>query len=410
MKLANRTITTIVSGLCAFAPFVLPAVGFAADAPAPAEAPPPAVAEAPKAAIIARDYRLRAGDVVEIDVGGRPEFRRTARLFADGTFDYPVVGKVTAQGLTAEELAARLAEGLGKELRRPVVSVTVREIARPPRAFVLGAVTKTGPIDLPEPKPLRAVLAEAAPTEKADLSQVRVRLPDGATHTADFSQFHLTGQVKDELLIRGGEEIVVLERPTVQKPDPIHVTVLGEVAKPGTVEVEAGATILDVLEQAGGLNPGADPAAVVVKAPGDGAERPVNVERYLAGDTSAGYTPRGGDTLIVPERPLRVLVFGEVLKPGPVALPAGARVLDAYLQAGVSKEAQASGAELVRRGPDDRPITRKVNLADVTRGRDKENVPVEDGDVLFIPGKKPKRSFLEQLNTFLAPLWLLRRW
>ena len=49
---------------------------------------------------------------------------------------------------------------------------------------VLGAVSKKGVMDLPEPRPLRTLLAEIGPTERADLSQIRVRYPDGSARTA----------------------------------------------------------------------------------------------------------------------------------------------------------------------------------------------------------------------------------
>jgi polysaccharide export outer membrane protein len=376
-----------------------------APVPAPAKAP-----EAP-ATLVDRDHRLAPGDRVEIRVEGREEFSRVVRLFHDGTFDYPVLGSIPAAGLTAAQLGERIAAGLQRELRRPLVAVTLLEIytpPKPPQVTVLGAATLRGVLDLPQPKPLRAVLAQVGPTEKADLSQIRIRYPDGSERRADFSQFSVTGQVKDEILLQGGEEIVLLERPTVQKPDLVRVTVLGAVSRPGTVEIEEGATILDALDKAGSARSSADLARVTVESPSGAGRRDVNVEQYLAGDTAAGCAVHRGDTIVVPEKPLRVYVFGEVVKPGEFPVGANTRVLDVYLQAGITKEADPGRAQLLRRGGDGKPVVHGVNLGEIMKGKEQANAPLQSGDVLFIPAKKSQRGLLDSLNLITGPLWLLR--
>jgi protein involved in polysaccharide export with SLBB domain len=369
--------------------------------------------KAPEAAVsmVDRDHRLGQGDRLEIRVEGVEELSRTVRLFQDGTFDYPVLGTVPAVGLTTRELAARLSEGLRRELRRPVVTVTLLEIYTPPKfpqVMVLGAATTRGAVDLPEPKPLRALLAQVAPTEKADLTQIRVRYADGTERLVDFSQFPVTGQVKDEVVLKGGEEVVLLERPATQKPDPLRITVLGSVAKAGSVDVEAGATILDALDKAGGARPSADLARVTIEGVDHRQRQEVNVERYLGGDTTAGYAVQRGDVIVVPEKPLRVLVFGEVVKPGEFPVGEKTRVLDVYLQAGLTRDGDPARAQLLRRGPGGKPVARAINLAEIMKGRDQHNEVLMAGDVLFVPGKKQKHGFAEQLNLLTGPLWFLR--
>lgn len=369
---------------------------------------PPA---APSAVIVDRDHRLGPGDVLEISVNALPDLTRTVRLFRDGTLDFPLAGTVSALGLTVEELATRLTETLKTELRRPSVRVILRDVYVPPMptVTVLGAVTHRGVIELPRPKPLRTVLAEARPTETADLGQVRVRDPEGRLTTLDFSRFNQTGEASGDILLKGGEEIVVLERPTATKPDTVRVTVLGAIEKPGSVEAEVGIPIVDVIEKAGGARPGADLERVTVRGPGHRGPALINVERYINGDTSAGYRVQSGDEIVVPEKPLRVLVFGEVQKPGEVAVGAQERVLNVYLAAGVTPNADLARAELIRRGADGKPVKKTLNLREAMKGKDGENVALRGGDVLFIPGKRgPKRGIVDYLGTLTSPLWLLR--
>lgn len=402
-SIAGRLITSV---------YCLSLCGALHAAPQASTSPDAPLAQAARP--IDRDHRLRPGDVLEISVNEREELSRTVRLFTDGTFNFPFLGAVKAGGLTVNELSALMANGLKSELRRPVVSVTLKEAyipphARVPKVTVLGAVTTRGEIDLPEPKPLRALLAQVGPTERADLSSIRVRSRDGTVRTADFSRFHLTGQAPDDFLLEGGEEVLVLERPSAVKPEDLRVNVLGAVQKPGSVAVSEGTTILDVLDKVGGASPGADLQRVIVKGPAHAAPLTVNVARYMGGDTASGYSVRAGDEVIVPEKPQRVLVVGEVLKPGELAVDANASVLDVYLQTGVTPNGDPARAQWIRRGANDKPVARTINLFDVMRGKTKATPVMAAGDVLFIPPKRgQKRGLLDYLGALASPVWLLR--
>jgi polysaccharide export outer membrane protein len=356
-------------------------------------------------------HRLGPGDVLDISVNAMPELTRTVRLFADGTLDLPGVGTVRAGGLTVSDLTDRLTTVLKKELRQPQVSILLREVYRPApaRVTVLGAVQKRGEIEWPEPKPLRALLAQATPTEAADLSRILIRAPDGSERQVDFSQFLSTGQAAGDLLLTGGEEVVVLERPSALKPDDTRVTVLGAVAKPGSVAVTEGATILDALEKAGGAGPGADLERVTVKGPAHPEPLVVNVARFLGGDTAAGYRLRAGDEVVVPEQPLRVLVVGEVQKPGEYAIGENTRLLDVFLKVGTTPAADPTRAEWIRHSDQGKPESHSVNLIDMVRGKSKENPVLANGDVLFLPGKQTqKRTFWEYLGMLAIPISIVR--
>ncbi|MGY1723386.1 helix-hairpin-helix domain-containing protein [Blastococcus sp. SYSU DS0533] len=65
---------------------------------------------------------------------------------------------------------------------------------------------------------------------------------------------------------------------------PVVVAVVGQVARPGLVTLPAGARVADAVEAAGGLLPGADPAAVNLAAPlSDGQQIAVGVPGAAAG-------------------------------------------------------------------------------------------------------------------------------
>jgi polysaccharide biosynthesis/export protein len=383
----------------------------------PASAVPAAAAPAPEKddRLIDRQHHLGPGDQVAIRVQGLTEFDREVVLLKDGTFDYGLLGTIEAAGLTTAELAGRLAEGLKKYVRRPRVEVSLKQAYVPPRpevasVLVLGAVTRRGPLALPMPRPLRALLADAAPTDRADLANIRVRYPDGSARTADFSGFALTGEAKEDVLLKGGEEVIVLEKPAVQKPDPVHVTVLGAVVRPGSLDIEGDASILDVLQKAGGAQPSANLERVEVTGPSHASPRLLDVGRYMAGDRSAGYQAKTGDVIVVPVLPLKIYVLGEVTKPGELAIKENQKLLDLYLQSGgAGPNGDIRRARIIRRGPDGKPTSQKIDLDALMRGKEKAAPTLVAGDVLYIPHRQKKRSLLDYVAAFASPLYLLRQ-
>ena len=88
------------------------------------------------------EYRLEAGDEIEIRFPLNPEMNRLTLIRPDGRVSLQFVGEIYAEGLTPSELAQRLREAYSKELRDPEVSVIVRTMAA--RVYVDGAIERPG--------------------------------------------------------------------------------------------------------------------------------------------------------------------------------------------------------------------------------------------------------------------------
>ena len=83
-------------------------------------------------------------DVVDVRVFDEPELSGEYRIDADGTLTFPFLGAVTMSGLTPNEAAGTLTDGLAEGyLVQPVVSVFVKEV-NSRRVFVLGKVQDPG--------------------------------------------------------------------------------------------------------------------------------------------------------------------------------------------------------------------------------------------------------------------------
>lgn len=86
---------------------------------------------------------LGPGDVFDVRVYGEDDMSGTYRVSPDGNIDFPLVGKVKADGETAGTLASVLATSLAKYLKSPSVSVYVKEY-NSKKVFVLGQVKQPG--------------------------------------------------------------------------------------------------------------------------------------------------------------------------------------------------------------------------------------------------------------------------
>jgi polysaccharide export outer membrane protein len=96
----------------------------------------------------AHDARVQAntlgpGDLVEVRVFQEPDSSGIWRVSPEGTIDYPLCGKVVLAGRTSSTAADALRECLARYLRRPQVSVLIREY-NSKKIFVFGEVQKPG--------------------------------------------------------------------------------------------------------------------------------------------------------------------------------------------------------------------------------------------------------------------------
>ena len=127
-------------------------------------------------------YSLGAGDVLRINVYDHPDLSQEVTLEADGSFQYPLIGRVEAAGLIGpqveELLTKRLATGY---LVSPQVSVTITK-HKSQQVYVMGAVKSPGPLPLERKSTLLEMLSAAGgPTTDAGLEILLVRNTDNQT-------------------------------------------------------------------------------------------------------------------------------------------------------------------------------------------------------------------------------------
>jgi polysaccharide biosynthesis/export protein len=290
------------------------AVAAAQEAPAPAAPSPPSEGSSPmpataltptdssesSVAVAQESLLIGHGDLLRVTVLRESELDQRVRVLDSGEVALALVGKVSVDGLTPAQAAARIADKYrnGKFLLHPEVSVFVEEY-----------VTET-------------------------------------------------------------------------------VTILGEVAHPGTVRLTAPRSLIDVLSLTGGLTELADRHIVIErKAHGDEPEERIRAFLPNRADDAlnANVFVRPGDMVIVPKAGI-VYVLGDVAHPGGYVMQNDSQltVLQAIaLAAGASKTASEKRIRLVRNVDG---ITQSLDLPlrDMERGREPD-VPLQANDILYVP-------------------------
>lgn len=88
------------------------------------------------------NYRLGVGDKVKIQVYGEEELTIETTLTDAGTITYPLLGEITASGMTIGELNSEIVNGLkGRYLVEPKVTIYITEYRD---FYINGEVVKPG--------------------------------------------------------------------------------------------------------------------------------------------------------------------------------------------------------------------------------------------------------------------------
>jgi polysaccharide export outer membrane protein len=131
-------------------------------------------------------YRINPGDELEVFVWGEDRLSRTVKILPDGSFSFPLVGRINALGRSPSELEEAVAKGLAPQFRGQVPQVTVSVKAPLGLQFsVIGRVKTPGSyapgkyINV-----LEAISLAGGATEFADVANVVIlRKTDGGLST-----------------------------------------------------------------------------------------------------------------------------------------------------------------------------------------------------------------------------------
>ncbi len=213
------------------------------------------------------EYAIGAEDIVRVTVLGHEDLTQTIVVQPDGTFIYPLIGRVKAGDLTPKELERKITTLLAQGyVRNPQVTVSVQEY-RSKTVFVVGEVSRPGSYSLSGRMTVLELLSKAGPTSAAGVEVVIVRpkiavsgplvpvdltgAPTGdSTDQADLIRVNIRdiqmGQLDKNVLVRPNDTVFVTQAA--------RIFVTGEVKTPGAITYWPGATVRKAINTAGGFS------------------------------------------------------------------------------------------------------------------------------------------------------------
>lgn len=168
------------------------------------------------------------------------------------------------------------------------------------------------------------------------------------------------------------------------------VSIQGEVKLPSAYQVQEGDSLVDLIARAGGPTPDSALTRVSVKQR-SGQTLTVDISGAVLEGTAAPAVPlRDGDTVVVPRNDNRVQVVGAVTRPGSFAIPETRPLTIGEalgLAGGVRAQTKVKQIALLRQTPQGEQRF-LVDEGGVVNGQLSINLPVQSGDVIFVPEGK----------------------
>lgn len=243
------------------------------------------------------EYRFYPGDVFNLHVFGRADLAMAYTVRPDGKVMLPLVGEVVVAGRTSQEVADRIAKGMGRVIAKPQVSVSLVTMG-PRRAYVLGPVATQGVMPLQPRWRLTELIARAGGLlVRPDMAKAYL-LRQGETRPREINlqRLLLTLSPEENLEVGPGDVLDIV------RLDTISVFVVGAVGYPGSREVTEGLGVAQVIKIAGQAMPLADLAHVLLVHV-DGDQEWIDISgAYIDNDPSRDVALRAGDLVWVPKR------------------------------------------------------------------------------------------------------------
>jgi polysaccharide export outer membrane protein len=283
------------------------------------------------AAVVSSSYVLGPGDEIQLDVYDYEEFQLKKVILPDGTITLPLIGRMMAANRTVPELTQALERRLQEWLVEPDVTINILQL-RPLVINVAGEVQRPGPIQLSRetlfstnnitsdffvrsPTVNGALQAAGGVTRNADIRQVVLKRhnPGGKDPVVTINLWDslTTPNAPRDLILQDGDSIFVprlQEGETLDQrllarssyaPETVRVRVVGEVKKPGELEVPPNSSLSSAVAIAGGPTDDAKLSNVrYVRLQENGTIEERSVDLSNLNDT---YQVQDGDVIFVPK-------------------------------------------------------------------------------------------------------------
>lgn len=156
-----------------------------------------------------REGDFQMGDAILLAVQHEPQLSDTFTVSVGLSLDLRDVGHISLRGVLVSELEEHLTKALGRYLREPTVKAQ-----RLIRVSVVGAVNEPGYHLVSPDVPFANFLMQNGLRQEADFARISIqRGGEVLLAGADLNTVILSGRSVDELGLRTGDQVTVLEKP-----------------------------------------------------------------------------------------------------------------------------------------------------------------------------------------------------
>ena len=161
---------------------------------------------------VVADYKLHAGDSVQVSVWKELDLQRKVVIRPDGRFSFPLAGEVQAAGRSADEVRVDIESQLKKYIPEAMVTVMVEDIAGN-RVYVIGQVNKPGMFVMnPQLTVLQALSLAGGSTPFAKLDNISVIRGSGTSQKMlpfRYDQVVEGKALQQNITLESGDVVVV---------------------------------------------------------------------------------------------------------------------------------------------------------------------------------------------------------
>jgi polysaccharide export outer membrane protein len=211
------------------------------------QTPSPPVPSTPPADAFT-DYVVGPQDALNVIIFGEDTLSKKVTVDGDGTFDYPLIGRVQGSGQTVRKIQDEIRRKLiaGGFLLNPTVTIEIAAY-RSQTVYVQGAVRMQGAVQMSGNTSLMYAIAQAGFTTKSGSKITISHRPDGngpAPAPVTIDRKDLESGRAQNIRLQDGDVV------TVSEAERFFIT--GEVKAPGQFDYDPELTIQQALILAGG--------------------------------------------------------------------------------------------------------------------------------------------------------------
>ena len=220
-------------------------------------------------------YLIGPGDVLNLNLFGAPEFSGKYYVLNDGYVNLPIIGNVKLVDMSIDEANNFLEKRYSKDLLMPSLHLDLSEL-RPFNFSIIGEVAKPGsyiihdPENIVFPTLVDGIQKAGGINPSADLQNVSVirNFRSKGISSKIIANVNLIalleeGDQTQNISLNHGDIIKINKSNNLTEeqyklakanlsPSRIQVSVVGEVMKPGDIDIRSGSSLVEALMRAGG--------------------------------------------------------------------------------------------------------------------------------------------------------------